>query len=141
MDLTIAVAGTPPFVVDTTDQTGISVEIWQDMASRLGWHYQTKYFDEVPQALQALQEGKVDMVVGPISITADRLQKFRFTQPYFSSSLSILSRADSPTLWQRISPFFSERFFAAVCVFLLILGGVGTLLWLAERAQCRAVPT
>jgi polar amino acid transport system substrate-binding protein len=90
MDLTIAVAGTPPFVVDTTDQTGISVEIWQDMASRLGWHYQTKYFDEVPQALQALQEGKVDMVVGPISITADRLQKFRFTQPYFSSSLSIL---------------------------------------------------
>lgn len=135
MDLTIAVAGTPPFVVDTTDQTGISMEIWQDMASRLGWHYQTKYFDEVPQALQALQEGKVDMVVGPISITADRLQKFRFTQPYFSSSLSILSRADSPTLWQRISPFFSERFFAAVCVFLLILGGVGTLLWLAERER------
>jgi polar amino acid transport system substrate-binding protein len=135
IDLTVGVAGSPPFVVDTTNQTGISMEMWEDMASRLGWPYQTRYYDDVPQALEALQAGQVDLVVGPVSITADRAAKFRFTQPYFLSSLSILSRSDPPTLWERISPFFSKRFFGAVCVFILILGGVGTLLWLAERER------
>jgi polar amino acid transport system substrate-binding protein len=61
-------------------------------------------------------------------------KKFRFTQPYFLSSLSILSR-DPPSPWECISPFFSKRFFGAVCIFLLILGGVGTLLWLPERER------
>jgi polar amino acid transport system substrate-binding protein len=97
MDLTVAVAGSPPFVVDTADQTGISMEIWEDVASRLGWPYQTRYYEDVPQALQALEQGRVDAVVGPVSITADRAQKFQFTQPYFLSSLSILSRTDPPT--------------------------------------------
>lgn len=128
----VAVAGTPPFVMDSARGGGISVEIWQSLAGREGWKYQLHYYSDVPKALQAVEAGGMDVLVGPVSITADRARLVNFTQPYYYSGLSILSRAETPTLYQRISPFFSERFFWAVCVFLLILGGVGTLLWLAE---------
>ncbi|HEX5554550.1 MAG TPA: transporter substrate-binding domain-containing protein [Chitinophagaceae bacterium] len=131
--LMVGIAGTPPFVVDTANDDGISIEIFQAMALQLGWKYKIKYFDDVPQALQALESGKIDVVAGPVSITSERAQKVSFTQPYYQSSLSILSRTDAPSLWQRISPFFSTHFFIAVGIFILILGGVGTVLWLTER--------
>lgn len=133
--LTVGVAGTPPFLVDTGARQGISVEIWQDMAGRLGWTCRMRYFDDVPHALAALEAGDVDAVAGPASITAARSARMDFTQPYYQSSLSILSRGIPPTLTERIAPFFSRRFFIAVCIFLLILGGVGALLWLTERER------
>ena len=73
------------------------------------------------------------MVVGPVSITAERARRMRFSQPYFQSSLSILSRSEAPSWPQRIRPFCSARFFIALGVFVLILGGVGALIWMAER--------
>lgn len=131
--MTVGIAGTPPFVTDTTADEGISTEIWQSLATKLGWKCQLEYFDDVPHALQALESGKVDVVAGPVSITSARAEKVKFTQPYYQSSLSILSRTDVPSFWERVSPFFSTRFFIAVVVFLFILGCVGALLWLAER--------
>jgi polar amino acid transport system substrate-binding protein len=133
--LMVGVAGTPPFLVDTSANQGISPQIWQGMARRLGWTSRMRYFDDVPHALAALEAGSVDAVAGPVSITAARSARVDFTQPYYQSSLSILSREIPPTLAERIAPFFSRRFFIAVCVFLLILGGVGTLLWLTERER------
>jgi polar amino acid transport system substrate-binding protein len=133
--LTVGVAGSPPFVIDTAMKEGISLEIWQLLAQQMGCTYRLSFFDDVPEALAALEAGKLDVVAGPVSITSERAARMRFSQPYFQSSLSILSRTDTPSLWMRISPFFSRRFFIAVIIFLLILGCVGALLWLAEREQ------
>jgi polar amino acid transport system substrate-binding protein len=129
----VGVAGSPPFVIDSAGAEGISVEVWQRLAVQLGWRYQTIHFDDVPHALDALENGEVDAVVGPVSITAERASVVRFTQPYFQSSLSILSRAEAPGWPQRLRPFFSARFFIALGVFVLILGAVGALIWVAER--------
>ncbi|HET7622369.1 MAG TPA: transporter substrate-binding domain-containing protein [Gemmatimonadaceae bacterium] len=131
--LRVGVAGSPPFVVDSSGDEGIAVEAWERLAARLGWRYRTVRFEDVPHALSALESGDVDVVVGPVSITAERATRVRFTQPYFQSSLSILSRAEAPGWTQRIRPFFSTRFFVALGVFILILGAVGTLIWIAER--------
>lgn len=133
--LRVGIAGSSPFVIDTTADTGISLEIWDALAEKMQWSYRKIYFEDVPQALAALEQGKVDAVAGPVSITSERAEKVRFTQPYFQSSLSILSRQDEFSLWQRISPFFTKKFFIAVCIFIFILAIVGTLLWLAERKE------
>lgn len=133
--LRVGIAGSSPFVIDTTADTGISLEIWDALSEKMQWPYRKVYFEDIPQALDALEQGKVDAVAGPVSITSERAEKVRFTQPYFQSSLSILSRVDEYSLWQRISPFFTQKFFIAVCAFLFILAIVGTLLWLAERKE------
>lgn len=134
-NFTVGVAGTPPFVAGANNSEGISVEIWQELAGDLDLDYKAMAFTSVPEALKALQEGKIDAVVGPVSITAERAASVKFSQPYFQSSLSIMSRVDDPSLWDRIKPFFNTKFFIAVCSFVIILAIVGLLFWLAERKQ------
>lgn len=134
--LRVGIAGSEPFIIKrNNDVIGISIEIWRSVASDANWHYTTLNFKTVHDALQNLEEGKIDVVVGPVSITAVRAQKFTFTQPYYQSSLSIVSRTDTPTLWQRVSPFFSMKLLVALIIFIFILSCVGTLLWLAERKR------
>ncbi|MEO8733555.1 MAG: transporter substrate-binding domain-containing protein, partial [Flavobacteriales bacterium] len=129
--LRVAMAGTAPFV--TGQGTGISVDIWNATADALGLHYTSVSFANVPDALEALQAVKVDVVVGPVSITSGRAVHMELSQPWFRSSLSILSRSEGLGLWDRISPFFSPKLAYALVIFLFILACVGTLLWLAER--------
>ncbi len=132
--LRVGAAGSEPFVVQTAaGLQGIAVEVWQALAAQASWPYQLQEFENVPDALDALTAGKLDLVIGPVSITAERAQSMRFSQPYYASSLSILSSTEPPSLWHRIAPFFSGSFFVAVAVLLSILTVVGTLIWVAER--------
>jgi len=132
--LKVGVAGSQPFVFPSSaSNKGIAVEIWEDIAAKKEWNYTYQSFDNVETALNSLKKGQLDLVVGPISITSDRLQYMRFSQPYYNSSLAIVSRSDKLSLWQKIQPFFSLKLILAIVVFLFILAIVGTLLWLAER--------
>lgn len=133
--LRVGISGNEPFVVDTILHRGVSIEIWDALAAELNITYKPVYYNSVSDALVALDQGKINVVAGPVSITSERAEKALFTQPYFQSSLSIMSLAGQPTLWSRIKPFFSKRFFIALCVFLMILTIVGTVLWLAERKK------
>lgn len=134
--LRVAVAGSAPFVVrKDSGLEGISVEIWQEAAAQADWRYRFHMYESVPEALSAVAAGEADLVVGPVSITAERAQRVLFTEPYFGSSLSILSRTDAPTIWERVRPFFSESFFWAIAVLSFTLALVGTLIWLAERDE------
>ncbi|HLR77214.1 MAG TPA: transporter substrate-binding domain-containing protein, partial [Balneolaceae bacterium] len=119
-DFTIGVAGTPPFVTGINSEEGISVEIWRKLSTDIGLTYKSKTFQSVPGAIEALKEGKIDAVVGPVSITSERAEALTFTQPYFQTSLAIMSRVEEPSLWDRIRPFFNTKFFIAVCSFVFI---------------------
>lgn len=133
--LMVGVAGDAPFVIfepSSKSLQGISIDIWQYIAEEENLLYQYQHFDSVSTALTALQEGKVDLVVGPISITSNRIEHFRFSQPYYQSSLTIASRNEGLSLWAKIKPFFSLKLLAATGIFLSILACVGLLLWLAE---------
>lgn len=131
--LKVGVAGTEPFVVDVNEQSGISLEIWQTMANIGNIKYHIVSYNSVPDLLKAVKDKKVDLAVGPISINAERAQEMNFTQPYFQSGLAIMSYSESPSLWQRIKVFINIDFLLAIIGFLIILGIVGTLLWLTER--------
>jgi polar amino acid transport system substrate-binding protein len=85
--------------------------------------------------LKSLSSGALDVVVGPVSITAERANRFRFSQPYYESSLSILSRSEELSPWQRVKPFFNRSFYYAVGFLLFVLTIVGALVWLAERRR------
>ncbi|HET8574419.1 MAG TPA: transporter substrate-binding domain-containing protein [Edaphocola sp.] len=132
----IGIAGNPPFILaDSRGARGIALEIWASIAAEERWQYKTTCFESVPEAIKALDQGKIDLVVGPVSITSDRVAVMDFSQPYYYTGLSIMSRTDPPTLWDRISPMFSMKLLIAVLVFLSILGTVGTLIWLTERER------
>lgn len=135
-ELLVGIAGNEPFVFENNSSTkGIAIEIWEDMANKKSWNYRYKSFETVEDALHALRKGELDVVVGPISITSQRLEYMRFSQPFYNSSLAIVSRVDELSLWQKVKPLFSIKLLFAVGIFLVILSIVGTLLWLAERKK------
>lgn len=133
-NFTVGYAGSEPFVVNEDNKwKGISVEIWDLVAQESQIKYTPKAYASVAEALSDLTNGKIDAVVGPVSITSDRAEIVEFSQPYFQSSLGILSRVDDPSFFDRIAPLFTVNLLYALIIFLFILGCVGTLLWLAER--------
>lgn len=129
--LTVGVAGEAPFVENGT--SGIAPEVWERVAHRAGLssdYYEFRPYTSFDQAIQAVDNGEVDVLVGPISITADRAERFQFSQPYFEGKPGILSRADGS--WQYISPFMQLTFFKSFLWFLLLIVVVGVVIWLAE---------
>lgn len=134
--LRVGVAGSKPFVTGSGSTTdGLSVAVWRRVAAKAGVSYQLVYQPSVQAALDRVASGDLDVAVGPISITADRARKVRFTQPYFQARLSILAPPSGAGPWSRIAPFLSKAFIAGVGVLLLVLLGVGSLLWLLERRK------
>ncbi|UAY55376.1 transporter substrate-binding domain-containing protein [Arachidicoccus terrestris] len=132
----VGIAGSPPFIMSgAQSQSGIAYEVWTAIADAENWDFTTQRFNTVSDALSALKDGQLDLVVGPVSITSERVETMDFSQPYYFSGLSIMSRKDEPTLFERIQPFFSMKLLVAVVVFLFILAIVGTLIWLAERKK------
>lgn len=132
--LKVGLAGGEPFIfkTDSTSPSGISVDIWKELADQSDWSYSFKSYSSVNDALEAIENNDIDILVGPISVTSERLTKVNFSQPYYQSSLSILSKAEEG-LWSYIAPLFSYKLFIAVAGFLFLLAIVGTLFWVAER--------
>ena len=134
--LKVGVAGSSPFITyNNRDYGGISYEVWQALVAKTRWKYSTQHFNSVSDGLASLQNGTIDVLVGPVSITSERAKIVRFTQPYYQSSLAIMSNAEGTGMLERIAPFFSRKLLIAVLMILFILSLVGTFIWIAERKR------
>ncbi|MEQ9621577.1 MAG: transporter substrate-binding domain-containing protein [Coleofasciculus chthonoplastes F1-TOW-03] len=131
----VGVVGAAPFVVrEDTKLSGISVEIWSKIARSKGIEYQLIPQSNVQATLDAIAKGDLDMAIGPISITAKRLEEnIEFTQPYFLSEISVLTSSKEPTAWSRIKPFFGTAVLTSIGILIVLLFTVGNLIWLVER--------
>ncbi|MCA9531302.1 MAG: transporter substrate-binding domain-containing protein [Myxococcales bacterium] len=130
----VGLAGSEPFVFSAdSGERGVAQQLWSEVARRLGWPEVTDRFDNVSAGLEALEAGTIDVLVGPVSITAERAARVQFSQPFYVSHLGIAAKVIEATLWQRIRPLFSKGFFTAVGLLLLVLATVGLLFWLTER--------
>jgi polar amino acid transport system substrate-binding protein len=142
--LIVGVAVNPPFVIHKPDRswTGISVELWQEVASEVGLKYEFRETDFNGQ-FEGLTQGWLDAAVGPLTITAEREQVCDFTHAYFVSSLGVAVLKSSLAGNQKLifSPAFLRFVWSVskvVLVLLAVLIGVTILIWICER---KANPT
>ncbi|MEB3160574.1 MAG: transporter substrate-binding domain-containing protein [Synechocystis sp.] len=139
--LKVGVAGAPPFVIygdkPTDPINGISLDVWRDIAGTQGWESEYVPQQSVSEALQAVADGRLDILVGSISITPERvkLPDISFTQPYFGSSVGVMIPQEQSTLWNRVAPFFGITALSSAGILTLLLFIVGNLIWLAEHRQ------
>jgi polar amino acid transport system substrate-binding protein len=147
--LQVGITGEPPSVInnalkggfseDTSNPrktlTGISVEIWDELATNLNLNYELIYNDSVPQTLEKLANQQIDIAIGGITVTKKNISRFDFTQPVHEDKISVLVPLQSPTLWTIIKPFFGWAFLSSIILIGLCLFVVGNLLWLAEHNQ------
>ena len=137
--LKVGIAGSAPFVIQEggAKPQGISLDIWNAVVEEATLEYQLIPQPSIKASLAAIASGKLDVAIGPISITPERLkaEKVEFTQPYFFEQVGVLLPAETPSLWSRLKPFFRLAALSSVGVLFVCLFIVGNLIWLAERGQ------
>lgn len=134
----VGVSGSPPFVFERDDAfSGISVEVWREVADRLDQPFVLVRQANAEANLKAVAERQIDLAIGPLSITPDRLAQkaIDFSQPYFHGQLGLLVPIRPPGLFSRLAPFFGWAALSSLGVLMLLLFIVGNLIWLAERRR------
>jgi polar amino acid transport system substrate-binding protein len=93
--LRVAVFVVPPFVIKSANgYTGFSMELWQRVAAELHLSYQTQEVGTVSDLLAMVRDGRADVGVSSLTITAERFATVDFSQPYFDSGLRIMIDED-----------------------------------------------
>lgn len=128
----------PPFIItDKEDRLrGISIELWENIANELNMVYDIKLYqaDQMNQMLKDIEEGNIDLCINPLTVTSERVKKFNFTQPFYSSRMAIAIQHESKSkVLQFMNNFFSLDFLKTISLLLLVILIFGSLLYLAER--------
>lgn len=114
--------------------TGVIIDIWEDLAGRLGMATDFVKAPTFPKLIETLPTGSADVALGPLAITEEREKQMDLTHPIFHSGLRIAVR-------QRNSSGFLDALRSMISWNLLELLGIviglalvsGHLLWWFEH--------
>lgn len=78
---------------------GSFYEIWSAVASNANLPFEVVSVPNFPQLLEAGQTGQVDVAVGCVNMTPDRIAKYRFSLPVQEDGISVLVRKEQTQTW------------------------------------------
>lgn len=137
--ITVATRNVAPFVMTEGNlKSGFTVDIMEEIAKRAGWT--VNYVDNgtVTEMLKSLDEGKADAAAAAISITADRSDKYDFSQPFMSGGPQIMvplsaSKPSSPGLKDFVKLLFSKTVLVWLTAAVILTLIPAHITWLLER--------
>jgi polar amino acid transport system substrate-binding protein len=135
----VGIAPGPPFNIQGSDGTwtGISVELWREIANELQLDFEFRETN-LSGNFYGLAQGWLDVAIGPLTITEPREEVCDFTHGYFSSTMAVAVPANSlPNNFRFLITFFDVELWVAVVRIaiglLAIMAVVAWLIWLCER--------
>lgn len=135
--LVIGIKNTPPFIIsENKNYTGISIMLWDNIASELDLDYSYKEYNTLEALLTALNQGEIDLSINPLTVTSKRIATLDFTQPFFITNLAMATTKEGQNKWLTfLKNFFSFQFLKVVILLLVVLMIFGILVWLFERKK------
>jgi ABC-type amino acid transport substrate-binding protein len=133
--LVIGTKDAPPFAMKGEDGewTGISIELWREVADRLDLAYEFREYD-LEGLLDAVEQGQVAAGVAALTITQEREEVMDFTHPIYSTGYGIaLPPVYRPGWKDAVAQVVSSRFLGAAGLLALTLVLAGSVVWLFER--------
>lgn len=137
-ELVIGIKQSPPFAIHTADDEwqGISVDLWRHAANKLKLRYRFVEEPSVGSLIDGVANGKYDVAVGALTVTAARARLLDFTSPFYSTGLGIAVPASGILNWMPVIQSFTNfGFLQAVIALLLLALFVGFLIWFLEHRQ------
>jgi ABC-type amino acid transport substrate-binding protein len=139
--LTVGTRHAPPFAIKGDDGSwrGLSIELWDKIAGKLNLQFRLVDVETVPGLLEGLQDGRLDVAVAAITVTADREQRVDFTVPYYQSGAGVVVPSNQLASWAPvIGSIASYGFLQAIAALLGLALLAGLLIWLFERRSNEA---
>lgn len=133
-NLRVGVRDSAPFSYRGEDGNwrGIAVEIWEEIARTHDWTF-TYHPLSLPELLNAVEHGGVDIGVAGLSITSAREKVMDFSHSFFEGGVAIATRQKSAGWLTLTRNLLSPDFFKVILVLLGVLISFGSLLWFFER--------
>lgn len=144
--VTVAVHPLEPFVLRTNagELSGFSIDLWDEVAERLGWTTEYLMTDDVRGQLAAVTEDRADIAAGAISLTANREQRFDFSQPTLDAGLQIIvpvhdTRPSVPGLGGYLDLLLSRTMLIWLSAAVVVSVVPVHIFWLIERRSPKPV--
>jgi polar amino acid transport system substrate-binding protein len=135
----VGIAPGPPFNILNPDGawTGISVELWREIADDLQIDFEFRETNLIG-SFDGLAQGWLDIAIGPLTVTERREEICDFTHAFFSSGLAVAIPSNRlPTNFKFLIAFFDVELWYSVLRIaiglLAIMAAVAALIWLCER--------
>lgn len=135
--LLVATREIPPFVFSHQGElSGFSIDLWRSIANQMNVESKFVEYPTVADLLSAVKDGKANLGISAISITAKRQENFDFSLPMFASGLQILVRKQAtsggvlPNLWQLL---VSPGLLQIISIALVLVIVAAHIIWLTER--------
>jgi len=135
-ELVVGTKEAPPFAIkdEQGNWSGISIDLWRQVADRLKLRYRFVDVVSVTSLLENLESGNVDIAVAAITVTPARQQRVDFSVPYFHTGIGVAVQANRITSWGPvIRSIASFSFLQAASGLLGLAFLAGALIWLFER--------
>lgn len=133
--LVVGIKVAPPFVIRNPDgsYSGISVDLWRQIAAAHGWKYRFVQTN-LEGLLDDTRSGQFDVGVGAVTVTAQRELLFDFSHPFYTTGFGIAVPKHHGTAWFAVlKKFVSWQFLSVILTLALLLLVVGFIVWLFER--------
>jgi polar amino acid transport system substrate-binding protein len=131
----------PPFVVKKDGAlTGFSIDLWQSLAREMKAGTGFVETATLPDLLSSVVDGRADLAIAAISITAARERLYDFSQPMFDAGLQIMTSSDRSQSGSNVpgilNLLFSRNFAELVgLLFVLMLVPAPFIWWLERRGH------
>lgn len=126
-----------PFIItEEKDPFGISIWLWEKVASDLNINYELK---EMPfsELLNKLGTGEVHASINPLTIIAERCKKLNFTLPFFAfnSTVAHIKTSGLHKILHIVGSIFSFNFLRVIAGLFILIGAIGFTVWYFERKK------
>jgi polar amino acid transport system substrate-binding protein len=92
-NIVVATRVIPPFIIKEGEAyTGFSAALWKALSKEAGIGFTWKEDGNIKEILASVENGDAQAAIAAISITADRENRFDFSQPMFESGLQVMVR-------------------------------------------------
>ena len=128
-----------PFVIYRDGKyTGFTIELWQNIARRLGAEYAVYGVNTIAKLLDDVKRGAADIAVAGIGITSKREKNLDFSHIYFEAGLQVMVLEGSGSVLSEVmskihSVLFSSELIYGVGIFFFVLLMAAHLIWILER--------
>jgi len=112
---------------------GTAVELWQFVAARERLAYTFEPYATARALLEASRQGQVDVGVGCLTITPERVGTYRFSLPFQESGLALLMAANRlATLRAVLTGLLDPRLLGLLAGYLVAIAMVSVAVWRIE---------
>ncbi|GJM43913.1 MAG: amino acid ABC transporter substrate-binding protein [Gemmatimonadota bacterium] len=134
-DLRVATKVVKPFAFRDAEGewTGISIDLWKEIARERGWAYEWVEAPNTNAVIDLVADGEVHVGIAAITMRPDRAERVDFSNSMFKSGLGIATSMVSPSPFAMLSVLASRQFLGAIGALAGLLLLVGFFVWVFER--------